>query len=176
MFVKSMIWKHTLYFVLIIGVLWSCHTKKEITKTSHAGSHYEEIKTTIHLSDKGMQQPLYQFINEWYGVPYKYGECSKNGTDCSGFVNALYEKIYHKHLERRAQDIFEKQCKKIKQSDIKEGDLIFFKIESKNISHVGVYLQNGKFVHASTKRGVIISDINEPYYQKYFYTFGRVKD
>jgi len=52
---------------------------------------------------------------------------------------------------------------------------VFFKIESKNVSHVGVYLMNNKFVHASTKKGVIISDLNEPYYQKYFFTGGRPK-
>ncbi|GAB4447434.1 MAG: hypothetical protein OHK0036_01720 [Bacteroidia bacterium] len=142
---------------------------------SNKSTHYETIKHTLQITDKEMQLPLYSFITEWYGVPYKYGECSKNGTDCSGFINALYEKVYGKKLERRSQDIFQKQCKKINKNEVKEGDLVFFKIESKEISHVGVYLRNNKFVHASTQKGVIINDLNEPYYQKYFYAFGRVK-
>lgn len=133
------------------------------------------IKSTLHLTDKEMKTDLYQFIAEWYGVPYKYGECSKNGTDCSGFVNALYQKVYHKTLERQADALFYKQCKKISKDEVKEGDLVFFTIESKKITHVGVYLKNKKFVHASTKKGVMISDLNEPYFQKYFFAYGRVK-
>lgn len=165
------------YFVLIIIaiILVSCGSKKNISRSANTSSNYEYIKTTLQLSDKEMQKPLYQFIVDWYGTPYKYGECSKNGVDCSGFINLLYEKVYHKKLERRAQDIYSKYCKKIKLSDIKEGDLVFFIIESKEISHVGLYLKNNKFVHASTKKGVMISDLNEPYFAKFFYAAGRVK-
>ncbi|MEW6773289.1 MAG: C40 family peptidase [Bacteroidota bacterium] len=163
-----------LYFFVIVS-LFACHSKKSVSNHSNKSTHYETIKHTLQITDKEMQLPLYSFITEWYGVPYKYGECSKNGTDCSGFINALYEKVYGKKLERRSQDIFQKQCKKINKNEVKEGDLVFFKIESKEISHVGVYLRNNKFVHASTQKGVIINDLNEPYYQKYFYAFGRVK-
>ncbi len=158
-----------------IVFLVACRSKKSIVTADVKHSNYIQVKTLLNITDKEMQQPLYKFITEWYGVPYKYGECSKNGIDCSGFVNMLYQKIYDKSLERRSEDIFNKQCKKINRADVKEGDLVFFKIESKTISHVGVYLKNNKFVHASTKKGVIISDLNEPYYQKYFYAFGRVK-
>ncbi len=166
------------YFIisLLVGVFIGCSSKKNISKSSSTKSkNYEHIKTTLVLSEKEMGKSLYKFITEWYGVPYKYGECSKNGVDCSGFVNILYEKVYNRKLERRAQDIFFKQCQKIKLSNIKEGDLVFFKIESKEISHVGVYLKNSKFVHASTKKGVMISDLNEPYFAKTFYAAGRVK-
>lgn len=158
-----------------IVFLVACRSKKSIVTADVKHSNYIQVKTLLNITDKEMKQPLYQFITEWYGVPYKYGECSKNGIDCSGFVNMLYQKIYDKSLERKSEDIFNKQCKKINRADVKEGDLVFFKIESKTISHVGVYLKNNKFVHASTKKGVIISDLNEPYYQKYFYAFGRVK-
>lgn len=167
--------KNLLLYFLVIVSLFACHSKKSVSKHSNKSTHYETIKHTLQITDKEMQLPLYSFITEWYGVPYKYGECSKNGTDCSGFINALYEKVYGKKLERRSQDIFQKQCKKINKNEVKEGDLVFFKIESKEISHVGVYLRNNKFVHASTQKGVIINDLNEPYYQKYFYAFGRVK-
>ena len=52
---------------------------------------------------------------------------------------------------------------------------MFFKIESDKVSHIGVYLQNNKFVHASTKKGIHIDDLDEPYYKKYFYKGGRIK-
>ena len=63
----------------------------------------------------------------------------------------------------------------IKISDLKEGDLVFFNTNGKSISHVGVYLKNHKFVHASTKKGVMISDMNEPYFKQTYVSSGRVK-
>lgn len=119
-------------------------------------------------------EKLYLFIDDWYAVPYKYAGFDKSGIDCSGFSCKLYENVYSKKISRASKDIYA-SCKEIAQSDLKEGDFVFFKIESKNVSHVGVYLQNGKFVHASTKKGVIINDLNEPYYKKYFFAGGRIK-
>lgn len=166
--------KNILVLIGSLLLIYSCSSKKSAIATAK-NSNYETVKNTLHLSDKEMKQHLYEVIVDWYGVPYKYGECSKYGVDCSGFVNMLYQKVYHKTLERQADDIFHKQCRKIDKKDAEEGDLVFFKIESKKITHVGVYLRNNKFVHASTKKGVMISDLNEPYFQKYFYAVGRVK-
>jgi lipoprotein Spr len=166
--------KKILSYILLALIIVSCHSKKStVSSTKHA--NYDLVKNTVHNSDKEMNSSLYKFIVEWYGVPYKYGSCSKDGVDCSGFVNLLYKTVYSKTLERKSDDIFHKQCKKISKQDVREGDLVFFKIDSKEITHVGVYLKNDKFVHASTKKGVMISDLNEPYFQKYFYAFGRVK-
>lgn len=166
--------KYSQYLLCVLLLFYACASKRKATSSAHF-NHQETIKSILQLNDKEIHTPLYQFISEWYAVPYKYGSCSKEGTDCSGFVNALYQNVYHKSLERKANDIFIKQCKKIDKNDVKEGDLVFFKIETKDISHVGVYLKNNKFVHASTQKGVIISDLNEPYYRKYFYAFGKVK-
>ena len=67
------------------------------------------------------------------------------------------------------------QCSAISKDKLKEGDLVFFKIDSKEISHVGIYLQNNKFIHATTKAGVMIDDLNEEYYRKYFKGGGAIK-
>ncbi|MBI3521236.1 MAG: C40 family peptidase, partial [Bacteroidetes bacterium] len=67
------------------------------------------------------------------------------------------------------------EVKKINEADLKEGDLVFFITNGKTISHVGVYLQNHKFVHASTKKGVMISDMNEPYFKQTYASSGRAK-
>ena len=117
---------------------------------------------------------MYQFISDWYGVPYKYAGKDKNGIDCSGLTSTLYAKVYDKKISHSSKVLVD-EVKKIKTSDLKEGDLVFFNIGSSHPTHVGVYLQNHKFVHASAKKGVIISDLNEPYYKKYFYSAGRVK-
>ena len=58
---------------------------------------------------------------------------------------------------------------------MKEGDLVFFKIGQSTVSHVGVYLANDRFVHASTSSGVMISDLNEAYWKKYYAGGGRIE-
>lgn len=117
---------------------------------------------------------LYVFINDWYGVPYKYAGKDKSGIDCSGFSSALYSAVYQKQLSPSAK-VQADETKKIDIASLQEGDLVFFDIGTGKISHVGVYLQNNKFVHASTKKGVMINDLNEPYYKKYYVRSGRVK-
>lgn len=119
-------------------------------------------------------EKLYVFINDWYGVPYKYAGKDKHGIDCSGLASTLYLQVYKKTISPSTKALAE-ETKKIKDSDLKEGDLLFFNTDGKKVSHVGVYLQNNKFVHASTKKGVMISDLNEPYFKKTYLHAGRVK-
>jgi len=118
---------------------------------------------------------LFVFISDWYGVPYKYGGCAKTGVDCSCFTNLLYEKVYNKKTGRSADEMY-KTCEKVLLTEVREGDLIFFKIGGSFISHVGVYLRNSLFVHSSTSKGVIINSIDEAYYKKYFHSGGRLKN
>lgn len=119
-------------------------------------------------------EKLYKFIDDWYAVPYKYAGKDKNGIDCSGFTGVLCSAVYNKKVSASSRSIYD-ETKRISVSELKEGDLVFFIINGKNVSHVGVYLQHNKFVHASTRRGVIISDLNEPYYKKYYHGAGRIK-
>jgi lipoprotein Spr len=117
---------------------------------------------------------MYKTIYEWLGTPYKYSGESKDGIDCSGFVCMLYKRSFDLTLAQSAAEIY-KEVKPLKRSALKEGDLVFFKIKKKRISHVGVYVGNNKFAHASVQNGVIISDLDEPYYKKYFYKGGRIE-
>jgi len=117
---------------------------------------------------------LYNFIDLWYATPYKYAGRTKAGVDCSDLTALLFQSVYDVTIEGNVTEIY-KQCKPIKASRLKEGDLVFFKINSKSLSHVGIYLQNNKFVHASIHSGVIIDDLGENYYKKYFYVAGRLR-
>ncbi len=118
--------------------------------------------------------PLLQKIDEWWGTPYCLGGNSKNCVDCSYFTLDVMQNIYNVNLKRTAAEQYE-QSTKIEWSDLKEGDLIFFKTEGRRtISHVGIYLTNNKFAHASTSQGVTISDLADPYWQKRLYSLGRV--
>jgi probable lipoprotein NlpC len=117
---------------------------------------------------------LYRFIEEWYGVPYRYGGNGKNGVDCSGFSTKLYAAVYDLPIQRTAQLQFN-ACKKVRKRKLREGDLVFFDEGGKKITHVGVYLINEYFVHASTGNGVIISNLRDSYWSRHFAGGGRLR-
>ncbi|OAQ39153.1 glycoside hydrolase [Pedobacter psychrophilus] len=116
---------------------------------------------------------MYQFIYDWLGTPYHLGGDTKKGIDCSGFAFQLYDKTFNTIIGSNSRNIFS-MVNPINKSDLKEGDLVFFKIHSKSISHVGVYIGDNKFAHASSSKGVMISNLEEAYWQRYFYKGGRI--
>lgn len=116
---------------------------------------------------------LYQFVYDWIGTPYRLGGGTKKGIDCSGFAFELYNKVFSTLIGNNSRNIFS-MVNPIKKEELKEGDLVFFKIGSRSITHVGVYLGNNKFAHASTSKGVMISDLNEAYWTRYYYKGGRL--
>lgn len=118
---------------------------------------------------------LFEMVGEWMGVPYKYSGSSKKGIDCSGLVCTVFRDCYDRVITGSANDIYN-TVEPVKKSELREGDLVFFKIRKNRISHVGIYLGQDRFVHASLKKGVIVSYLNDPYYTKYFYKGGRLKD
>ena len=160
--------------------LISCKHQQSTTKTSElstkiSSSIKKKYAEKLGVSESDIKnEKLYQFINDWYGVKYKYGGKDKGGIDCSGLTAALYLAVYKKTISSNTKDLVN-EVKKIRESDLKEGDLVFFNTNGKSISHVGVYLQNHKFVHASTKKGVMVSDMNEPYFKQTYVSSGRVK-
>lgn len=118
---------------------------------------------------------LYDFIQEWMGTPYRFGGDSKGGIDCSRFVNRAYEFVYDAFLGgKTSRDIYRELTEIVSTDQLKEGDFVFFKIGRKYISHIGIYLGDNKFVHASRSEGVTISDLSEPYWKRYFYKAGRL--
>ena len=117
---------------------------------------------------------LYFEIFDWLNTPYRWGGKSRSGVDCSGFVSFVYNKLYNQQLGGSAGDIF-KKCDEIIPTDLQEGDLLFFNINGHYLYHVGIYLQNGMFAHAAVHGGVMVSSIDEKYYQRWFYKAGRVK-
>ncbi|MBK9478665.1 MAG: C40 family peptidase [Bacteroidetes bacterium] len=84
-----------------------------------------------------------------------------------GFAKSALQSNFNDTLIGGSADIA-KQVQLIEKEHLQTGDLLFFRIKRKRISHVGVYLGNNKFVHAAVKGGVQINDLNEPYYKRYF--------
>ena len=117
---------------------------------------------------------LYHFIDEWYGVNYRIGGNSKDGIDCSAFVQRLYSEVFGVDLFRTAMEQFN-NCARVKNiNEAEEGDLVFFHIHGRRISHVGIYLVNDFFVHASRSQGIVISNLNDEYWHKYYACAGRL--
>ncbi|MES2567983.1 MAG: C40 family peptidase [Bacteroidota bacterium] len=172
------------YLSLIVCCFYivSCKHQQTVSKSSETGRKDQTVRSVkkqyaakLGVSESDIKnEKLYLFIDEWQGVTYKYGGKDKSGIDCSGLTSTLYSKVYNKTISCSTKALVG-EVKKIKQSELKEGDLVFFETNGRSISHVGVYLQNNKFVHASTKKGVMISDMNEPYFIKTYVSSGRVK-
>lgn len=119
---------------------------------------------------------LYLEAAEWIGVPYRAGGDSKRGTDCSGFTCQLYRKVYRTQVPRNTEDL-KKESSKVAKRNLREGDLVFFSSNrsKKKVAHVGIYLKNGRFIHASTSKGVIVSSLNEDYYTRHWMSGGRIR-
>ncbi|WP_423147213.1 C40 family peptidase [Rubrolithibacter danxiaensis] len=174
--------KFLLILPLILILFSSCRSKKIITDASKfrnvklKGSLKERYSSILEVSEREIKnQKLYKFIDEWMGVPYASGEMNKKGVDCSGFTCMLQKEIYGKNLPRTSRQMAENLKRKY-EGKLQEGDLVFFDFNGQKYSHVGVYLMNNKFVHASTSRGIIISDLKDPWYYKYFSRGGSARD
>lgn len=116
---------------------------------------------------------LFRVIEEWYGVKYRLGGLSKAGIDCSALMQVFFTALYGISLPRTAREQYN-FTRRISRTELKEGDLVFFNTTG-GISHVGMYLANNKFVHASTG-GVTISSLYDDYYARRFVGVGRIDD
>ncbi|HEX2608032.1 MAG TPA: C40 family peptidase [Flavisolibacter sp.] len=116
--------------------------------------------------------PLFRLIDEWFGTRYRLGGTTKSGIDCSALMQVFFSGIYGITLPRTAKEQYNFSSR-ISRTELKEGDLIFFNTIG-GVSHVGMYLQNNKFIHASSG-GVTISDLYEDYWMKRFIGVGRVE-
>jgi cell wall-associated NlpC family hydrolase len=123
-------------------------------------------------SQSQVSSALHTQYNGWQGTPYRLGGLSKKGIDCSGFVYLTFKQRFGITLPRTTKAQV-KQGDKISRRKLKPGDLVFFKTGWRT-RHVGIYIGNGKFLHASTSKGVIISKLDNVYWKKKYWRAQRI--
>ncbi|HEX4876217.1 MAG TPA: NlpC/P60 family protein [Chitinophagaceae bacterium] len=161
--------------------------KQEITNTANILANREaEVETASAVQFKYAvlmnteveslpSKQLLETVDDWYGVRYRTGGNTKSGVDCSGFTVAVYSAVFGIMLPRVSREQY-RISRKISTTELKEGDLVFFNTTGRGVSHVGVYLGNNKFIHASVSKGVMVNDLFESYYLKRFVGAGRIDD
>jgi cell wall-associated NlpC family hydrolase len=137
---------------------------------SHNNSPLYELDLSSYTSLSPVQEGILKEASVWLGTPYCYGGDSRTCTDCSGFVKNIYSSVGI-NLPRTAEDqyLFGND---VRDSDLNVGDLVFFK-RSDKISHVGIYIGNGEFIHASTSNGVVRQSLNDAWYHNNLAGFKR---
>ncbi|MGF1755042.1 NlpC/P60 family protein [Vibrio makurazakiensis] len=161
-----------LYLPLSLLLLAGCSSQPDMTRLAEIEASKSRLSHTQKANDKQITDAYMAMYAQWKGVPYLYGGTSFQGVDCSAFVQTIVRDATQQLLPRTTH----KQSThgiEVSYSEVRSGDLVFFKT-SRTTNHVGVYLGNMQFLHASTSKGVIISRLDNPYWASVFWQFRRV--
>ncbi|PJG86277.1 NlpC/P60 family protein [Conservatibacter flavescens] len=169
--------------LIITGLLSLTACSSNSSTSEYAPQQRDDVKLTQFIQDLRTNKPyndevvyspatskkLNSIYREWAGTRYRLGGTTKSGIDCSAFMQTTFIKTYGLALPRTTSEQ-QHVGKRINKSELKQGDLVFFR---KN-RHVGVYIGNGQFMHASSSQGVTISSLNESYWSRNYTQSRRV--
>lgn len=171
----------SLSLILTLALTCSCGShrsvvvdKGEVASGQTTGK--QPSTTSAKLSKR--QKAVMEEAKTWLGTPYQYGHAEKGeGTDCSGMVMMVYEKAADIKLPRNSakQAAF---CDSVSAAEAATGDLVFFATgkDPEKITHVGILMEDvGRFIHASSTKGVCVSEMASPYFSSHLIMYGRVK-
>jgi hypothetical protein len=167
-----------LVLIFFLSIAWSSLAQED-SSTISTTVDSQKIEELVNICNElGLPENetanfnLLVFTLDWRGTPYCYGGSSKKGTDCSGFTSNVYKEIYKKEIPRVSRDIYANSMP-IRKYALYEGDLVFFATSGGTmITHVGIYLWDGYFAHASYSKGVMISNLRQGYYHRTFVSGG----
>jgi len=120
-------------------------------------------------------QNLFTDVKQYLGIRYRFGGQTPSGFDCSGFVRFMFSKTFDMQLPRSSTEMSSIGTR-VQRSELKPGDLVFFRNAKNRINHVGIFIGNNVFVHSSLSRGITRDNLNESYFDKRFATGVRVLD
>jgi lipoprotein Spr len=160
----------------------SCGSSKKNVKTAQL-SPIENVDKRNHSSKNHNETPtavanaLVLEARSWIGTPYKYGGHSREGADCSGFLMEVFKSAVDVNIPRTTKDQ-RSHCLEVDRDHISVGDIIFFSSNNSSgkIAHVGMYVGDGRMIHASSSRGVVEDNLDLKYYVEHFRSIGRVPE
>ena len=171
--------KYILFILSLSLIFTGCSRKpKSYNKPK---TYKKQTKTPVHVTPptkttskkpSSTLNKIYTEYRQWQGTPYQYGGTTKGGVDCSGFVLQTYKKLFSIRLPRSTKEQVT-QGKRVYINQLSAGDLVFFKT-GWNVRHVGIYLEKGKFAHASSSKGVVISTMYTGYWKKNYWQARRL--
>ncbi|MEX0599061.1 MAG: NlpC/P60 family protein [Rhodothermales bacterium] len=150
-----------------VVLLTGCTSSRVPATTSYPTSH--EIEAA---PDSAVEPALRRLVARWEGTPHVLGGMSESGMDCSAFVQRVFADAFQFDLPRTTEEQVE-EGRRVNMSELQAGDLVFFQPPTKT-NHVGIYLNDGEFAHVSTTAGVMVSDIELPYWRGSYWTSRRV--
>ena len=158
-------------------LLTGCKSSRSSVKR---GSESSAVKVELKDYTKGIRDPMAKaLVSEaqgWIGTRYLYGGDSKAGTDCSGLVMRVYGNVCGLKLPRSTREQV-RYCTKIARNKMRPGDLVFFGSDNDDdkVSHVGLYIGEGRMIHASSSRGVMVSGFDSGYWGQRYFTGARIE-
>lgn len=137
----------------------------------------DNSSTDITADNSSMKEKLLMEIIKYLDTPYKYGGNSTNGIDCSAFTQTVYHNVLSLDLNRSAREQYKQGMEIDNREDLKFGDLVFFNTRRRvRPGHVGIYIGDNLFAHASSRNGVIVSSLDQDYYSRRFMGGRRIED
>ncbi len=157
------------FFIVLLSVafLAACSSSPRYT-----GKTIQKNKSISVTSYSEVRLQLLRQFKRWKGTSYRYGGETLSGVDCSAFVQNTYRSGFNKNIPRTTRTQI-KVGKRVKKSQLRVGDIIFFKT-GRNSLHNGIYMGNATFMHASSSKGVTLSNLHNQYWQKRYLTSRRV--
>ena len=189
---KEVLRKIALTFVFIIGSFGlfvngttdkgaeQCPPVQSTSSTNCGKDSSLQVELNLLSSKLGVQLDttcdlhLMETLADWIGTPYRHAGYCKKGIDCSGFVSKIYREVYGICLTHSSRSMITEVKERVKKSELQTGDILFFKIHGKRISHVAIYLKDGYFIHASISSGIMVDRLSAPYYARHYYAAGRI--
>ncbi len=134
-------------------------------------------ETSLEADNSTTKEKLLMEIIKYLNTPYKYGGNSTNGIDCSAFTQTVYHNVLSVDLDRSAREQYRQGIEVINKDSLKFGDLVFFNTRRRvKPGHVGIYIGDDLFAHASSRNGVIVSSLDQDYYSKRFMGGRRIEE
>ena len=158
-----------LLFIFLVLTLPGCGTYRDSSRITAIPS----ATSRINLADiQAVKSVLYSQYDEWKSVRYREGGMSKRGIDCSGFIYLTYRSQFGIDLPRTT-DLQSSVGRKISRNNLQAGDLVFFKTGFFR-KHVGIYVEDRKFMHASSSKGVMMSSLDDEYWSGNYWMAKRI--